>query len=79
MSPRLLGTVVEKDGWICLQTSACAWYPLGGASGIAFDFRGAFGTAQKGDIGKRVYRYGDVLQMENTEQRDKRLAKESTK
>lgn len=78
MAHRLVGVVVEHDGYICLEAvgpgPAKAWYPLGGSSGIAHDFRDAFGEAQRGDIGKRVYCVGEVLQMENEEQRAQRLA-----
>lgn len=30
------------------------------------------GRVQKSDIGKRIYLIGDIIQMENTEQRDNR-------
>lgn len=75
MRPRLIGEVVEKDGMLCLQTTGRCWYPLKGASGIAWDFVQAFGRPQKGDVGKRVYRTGGILQMENDEQRKERLAR----
>jgi len=35
------------------------------------------GRLLPGDVGKRVYRVGDIVQVENNEQRDARLAKES--
>ena len=35
---------------------------------------GFIGHVLPGDMGKRVYQVGDILQVENDEQRDKRLA-----
>lgn len=32
------------------------------------------GRIQPGDVGKRVYRRGDILQVENDEQRSRRLS-----
>ena len=34
---------------------------------------GFIGAIQKQDVGKRVYRVGGILQIENNEQRDRRL------
>lgn len=72
--PQLLGEIVEKDGYICLQTSPICWYPLGGSSYLAGKFCENFGEVQRSDIGRRVYRSGDVLQMENLEQMRERQA-----
>lgn len=77
MSRRLIGAIVEYDNCLCLRT-LCAWFPLGGNSGLASDFEVAFGPVQRGDIGKRVYYVNGVMQMENEEQRDARQAKEIT-
>ena len=68
MRPLLLGTIVEKDGMLCLQTGAGVWYPLGGNSGIAEKFRESFNEPQPSDIGKRLYNSRGVLQMENDAQ-----------
>jgi hypothetical protein len=73
-SPKLVGWIAEKDGSICIQTAANCWFPLGGNSGLATDFAEAFGEAGAHDIGKRLYRFGDVLQMENAEQMRERAA-----
>jgi hypothetical protein len=73
VSRRLLGEVVLYQGALSLQTSPNCWYPLEGASGLAHDFREDFGPPQPGDIGKRVYRVGGILQMENDEQRKARI------
>lgn len=73
MRPRLIGEIAEKDGMLCILTGANCWYPLDGSSGLAFDFVQAFGRAQKGDVGKRVYNSRGVLQMENDDQRKERL------
>jgi hypothetical protein len=81
-APKLVGTIAEKDGSICVQTGSNVWYPLQGMSAIASKFRDAFGRAQPHDIGKRVYQIGNgigstILQMENDEQRAARLAREN--
>lgn len=76
---RLLGTVLCKDGWISLYTGKGIWYPLGGASGIANDFRETFGEAQLNDVGRRLYRQGEFLAMESHGQRDARIAEEMEK
>lgn len=60
----LLGTIVDKDGMICLQTSPRVWYPLEGNSGIAADFQETFNRASRTDIGRQLHRVGGVLQME---------------
>lgn len=41
----------------------------------AGEARSAIGRLQAIDIGKRVYRVGGVTQVENNQQRDKRLGK----
>jgi len=70
---KLLGTIEQAGPWLALRTSPTCVYPLGGASGIADDFREAFGDAQAHDIGKRVYRHSaGHLCMENDEQREAR-------
>lgn len=71
---QLLGTIAEKDGMICLQTSPCSWFPLGGNSSIAEEFRETFNEPGRHDIGKRLYRVGGVIQMENDAQLAERLA-----
>lgn len=76
MSRRLIGAVVEHENCLCIRTLG-AWFPLGGNSGLATDFVEAFGPAQRGDIGKRVYYVDGVMQMENEEQRDARQAEKS--
>jgi len=70
----LLGEIVEKDGMICLQTAPRVFYPLGGNSGIAEDFRETFNQPARADLGRRLYRQNGVLCMESTEQRDLRGA-----
>ena len=66
---KLLGTIAEFGPLIALQTAPNCYYPLGGNSGIAEDFRESFGTAGEHDIGKRVYRHrAGHLCMENDEQ-----------
>lgn len=71
---KLLGTIERCGPWLALRTSPTCHYPLGGSSGVASDFRGAFGDAQAVDIGKRVYRHSaGHLCMENDAQRDERL------
>ena len=75
--PILIGEVVEKDKMLCLRTpDGKTWYPLDGNSGIAEDFREAFGDVQRIDIGKRVYSSRGVWQMENDAQRQARLVGE---
>jgi len=73
MSRRLIGAIVEHENCLCIRT-LCAWFPLGGNSGLASDFEDAFGPAQHCDIGKRIYYVNGVMQMENAEQRDARRA-----
>lgn len=73
MSRTLLGEIVYHQGRLALQTSPRIWYPLDGSSGVAHDFREAFGRAQRCDLGKLVYRVRGVMQMENDEQRAARL------
>lgn len=77
--PLLLGIIAEKDGMICLQTGAGCWYPLGGSSGIAERFRESFNQPARGDIGKRLYNYRGVLQMENDAQKLEREQRENSK
>ena len=72
---KLLGTIEQAGPWLALRTSPTCVYPLGGASGIADDFREAFGDPQAHDVGKRVFRHSaGHLCMENDAQRDTRLA-----
>ena len=71
--PRLIGEIVEHDGYICLQTGAGCWYPLGGSSGIAERFRESFNNPQRSDLGRRLYNSNGVLQMESLEQMRERL------
>jgi hypothetical protein len=77
MKRQYLGTIAEKDGCLCLQTADNVWFPLGGNSGVATDFREAFNEALLCDVGKQVFRVGDVIQMENAEQMRDRLARET--
>ena len=42
-----------------------------------FSVDSLMGRVQIGDIGKRIYRVDGILQVENDEQRDARLAKET--
>lgn len=77
--PLLLGIIAEKDGCICLQTGAGCWYPLGGSSGIAERFRESFNAAARHDIGKRLYNFAGVLQMENEAQKLEREARENSR
>jgi len=44
------------------------------AFGKAWQTSGFIGRILPGDVGKRVYLVGDILQVENDEQRDKRLS-----
>jgi hypothetical protein len=71
----LLGTIVRKDSVYCLQMASApnCWYPLGGSSGIAADFREAFGEPGAHDVGKQLHRVQGVLQMENQEQMKARV------
>lgn len=46
------------------------------AFGRAWRADSFIGRVLPGDVGKRVYRRGDIVQVENDEQRDKRLARE---
>jgi hypothetical protein len=72
-----IGTIVLKDNLYCLESnSGRSWFPLDGASGIAHDFRETFTHVFPSDLGKELHRVGGVLQMENNEQRDARLAGE---
>ncbi len=75
MTRRPLGTIVEKDKMICLQTSANCWFPLDGSSGLAEKFRETFNEPSRGDIGRRLYNVGGILQMENLEQMNRRNGK----
>lgn len=72
----LLGTIVEHDGLICLQTAPRLFYPLGGNSGIAADFQEQFNLPARCDIGRQLHRQNGVLCMESIEQMNARLAKE---
>ena len=72
----LLGTIVEHDGMICLQTSPRIFYPLAGNSGITADFQEYFNKPSRGDIGRQLHRQNGVLCMESIEQMNARLAKE---
>jgi hypothetical protein len=74
---RFIGTIVEHDGWMCLQNiRGNAWFPLEGNSGIASDFRDAFNLPMPSDIGRRLYLAKGVLQMESLDQMRDRLAAE---
>lgn len=74
---RLLGTIVEHDGYVCLQNVAgTAWFPLDGNSGIASDFRESFNTPNPSDLGRQLYSVGGVMQMESMEQAAERKAKD---
>jgi hypothetical protein len=73
-APKLVGTIAEKDGSICVQTAANCWFPLGGNSAIAEKFRESFNDPAAHDIGRRLFMFGDVLQMENMEQMRERVA-----
>lgn len=75
--PLLLGTIVEKDGMLCLQSRAICWYPLNGPSDIAECFRESFNAPQRSDTGKRLYNSGGVLQMENNAQKLERETREN--
>lgn len=79
MKRQYLGTIAEKDGCLCLQTAHNVWFPLAGSSGVAADFREAFNEALLCDVGKQVFRVGDVIQMENAEQMRDRLAQKMPK
>lgn len=54
---KLLGTIAEFGPFIALKVAPNCYYPLGGPSDIASDFRDTFGTAGAHDIGKRLYRH----------------------
>lgn len=70
---KLLGTIEQCGPYIALRTSSTCFYPLGGASGIASDFRETFNDAAPHDIGKRLYRHSaGHLCMESAEQREAR-------
>jgi hypothetical protein len=45
--------------------------------GRTWGLTSVLGRIQPSDVGKRIYNVGGILQVENKEQRDKRLAKES--
>lgn len=72
-----LGTIERKDGWICLAVSPTCWFPLGGNSGIASEFRETFNEPAESDIGRELHRVCGVLQMESIEQAAARRAKET--
>lgn len=73
---KYLGTIVEKERCICLQTADNVWFPLMGSSGVAADFREAFNEPLLCDVGKQVFSVDGIIQMENAEQMRARLAKE---
>jgi len=74
----LLGTIVDHDDMICLQTSPRVFYPLGGNSGIAADFQEYFGKPARTDIGRQLHRQNGVLCMESIDQMQARLEKEQS-
>lgn len=69
---RLLGTIVKKDGLICLETLTNCWYPLGGNSSIAVEFQETFNTPAQSDIGRQLWRVNGVICMESIEEMRKR-------
>lgn len=77
MKPRYIGTIDEtavgKGG---IRREVCAHC---GRGGEFVSLLRAIGRVLPQDIGKRVYDTGDgVIQVENNEQRDRRLARERT-
>jgi len=73
----LLGTIVEHDGMICLQTAPRLFYPLGGNSGIAADFQEQFNKPNRSDLGRQLHRQNGSLCLESIEQMEARKAKET--
>jgi hypothetical protein len=71
----LLGTIIDYEGSICLQTSPRVFYPLAGNSGIAADFQEQFNQPSRSDIGRQLYRQNGSLFMESIEQMQQREAK----
>lgn len=73
--PRYIGTIDEtavRKGGIRRAVCSCC-----GRGGEFVSLLGAIGRVMPIDIGKRVYDTGDgVIQVENDEQRDQRLARE---
>lgn len=70
---KLLGAIEQCGPYLALRTSPTCYYPLGGSSGIASDFRATFGEAKPYDIGKLLYRHSaGHLCIENDAQRDAR-------
>lgn len=64
MAPRLYYEIQASDvGQARIRAFGRAWQTT--------DF---IGRVLSGDVGKRVYLVGDILQVENDEQRDRRLA-----
>jgi len=81
--PRLIGTIENRPAGVgalrrdCFGiATGCTFYPMGGSSGVAHDFRESFGETGPHDIGKRVYNDRGVIVMESIGQRDARLAGE---
>lgn len=74
-----LGTIVDHEGAICLQTSPRVFYPLEGSSGIAHDFREVFNRATPSLIGRELHRVKGVLYIENLEQMRERQKLEGEK
>ena len=74
--PQLLGIIERKDGMICLRTERNLWFPLGGSSAIAEEFRESFNEPQESDLGKRLFRYHGSITMENDAQKVAREGKE---
>lgn len=60
-----------------LQASDVGRYQIK-AFGRSWLTSGFIGRVLPGDVGKRVYLRGDILQVENDAQRDKRVAREAT-
>lgn len=72
MSRRLIGTVEVRDGQaVCVRPDGTLYGGTLLQRTTAFQ---CFGGLQPRDAGKRIYRVDSTLQMENDEQRDRRLA-----
>jgi hypothetical protein len=61
----LLGKIVMKDGSISLQMAKHpnCWYPLGGSSRLAENFRETFNDPTEKDLGRELHQIDGVLQM----------------
>lgn len=68
--------VVEMRGSkaVCIRPDGSV---AGAALGTVLDFQSAFGGLRRYDCGKRIFRRDGVFQMENDDQKNKRLEREA--